>query len=176
MKIVVVGAGAMGSIYAALLSDAGHDVWILDPWRAHRDAIASGGLRVEGASGDRTVTAIQVAKDSSELPCADLYIIATKASGVADAAQAIRPSLTKQAKILTIQNGLGSGERIAQFLDANQVFIGVAEGFGASIKAPGHVQHTAMKMIRIGAFTPQGSAAIEPLARLWSDAGFSAEA
>ena len=56
MKIAVIGAGAMGSIYAALLADAGHEVWAVDTWGAHVDVINAKGLRVEGASGDRTVT------------------------------------------------------------------------------------------------------------------------
>ena len=48
MKIAVVGAGAMGSIYAGLFADAGNDVWAIDVWREHIDAITEGGLRVVG--------------------------------------------------------------------------------------------------------------------------------
>ncbi|MEE8196352.1 MAG: 2-dehydropantoate 2-reductase N-terminal domain-containing protein, partial [Acidiferrobacterales bacterium] len=55
MKIVIIGTGAMGSIYAGLLSDAGNEVWAIDTWQAHIDAIRARGLRVEGASGDRVV-------------------------------------------------------------------------------------------------------------------------
>ena len=54
MKIAVVGCGAMGSIYAALLADAGNDVLVVDAWAEHVDASIPW-LRVEGASGDRTV-------------------------------------------------------------------------------------------------------------------------
>ena len=45
----------MGSIYAGLLADAGNEVWAVDVWREHVAAIQSGGLRIEGASGDRIV-------------------------------------------------------------------------------------------------------------------------
>ena len=55
MKIAVMGWGAMGSVYAALLGDAGHEVWAIDAWRAHVDSMRTKGLRLEGASGDRTV-------------------------------------------------------------------------------------------------------------------------
>jgi 2-dehydropantoate 2-reductase len=55
MKIAVVGAGAMGSVYAGLLAGAGHEVWAVDRWREHVEAIRERGLRVEGASGDRVV-------------------------------------------------------------------------------------------------------------------------
>ena len=69
MKIAVVGAGAMGSIYAGLLADAGNEVWAIDTWQAHVDAIRERGLRVEGASGDRTV-AVKASMDTADAgPC-----------------------------------------------------------------------------------------------------------
>ena len=55
MKIAVVGCGAMGSVYAALLAAAGNEVWAIDSWREHVEAMRAHGLRLEGASGDRTV-------------------------------------------------------------------------------------------------------------------------
>ena len=55
MRIAIVGAGAMGSVYAGLLGDAGNDVWAIDPWAEHVAAIREHGLRVEGASGSRVV-------------------------------------------------------------------------------------------------------------------------
>src|SRR4051794_21680218 len=55
MKIGVVGTGAMGAVYAALLGKAGHEVWAIDIWSEHLDAIATGGLRVSGASGSYVV-------------------------------------------------------------------------------------------------------------------------
>ena len=54
MKIGIVGSGAMGSVYGALLADAGNDVWMFDKWPEHVDAMRTRGLRCEGASGDRT--------------------------------------------------------------------------------------------------------------------------
>ena len=51
MKIAVVGTGAMGSVYAGLFAAAGHEVWAIDRWREHVEAMRSKGLRVEGASG-----------------------------------------------------------------------------------------------------------------------------
>ena len=55
MKVAIVGCGAMGSVYAGLLASAGNEVLVVDGWQAHVEAINSRGLRVEGASGDRTV-------------------------------------------------------------------------------------------------------------------------
>lgn len=56
-RIAIIGTGSMGSIYAALLADAGHDVWAVDAWPEHVAAMNKNGLRVEGKSGDRTVPA-----------------------------------------------------------------------------------------------------------------------
>ncbi|OED41421.1 2-dehydropantoate 2-reductase [Chromatiales bacterium (ex Bugula neritina AB1)] len=176
MKIVVLGAGAMGSIYAALMADAGNEVWIIDPWQQHTDAIRNQGLRVEGASGDRTVRTIKVAASIEEIVTADLFIIATKAAAVGEAAKTLLPVLSADSIVLTIQNGLGSGERIAAHLPVGQVLLGVAEGFGASVKKPGHVQHTAMKMIRIGSIADSGDTRPEMIAGVWRNAGFNAEA
>ena len=78
MKIAVVGAGAMGSIYAGLLADAGNEVWAIDVWQAHIDAINANGLRVEGASGDRTVR-LNATSNPGDVGECDLVIIATKA-------------------------------------------------------------------------------------------------
>ena len=54
MRIAVIGVGTMGSVYAGLLADAGHDVCVIDVWQDHMDAIRNKGLRVEGASGPAT--------------------------------------------------------------------------------------------------------------------------
>ena len=51
MKVAIVGTGAMGSVYAALLADAGNEVWAIDQWQDHVDAINRHGLRLEGGLG-----------------------------------------------------------------------------------------------------------------------------
>ena len=91
MRIAVVGTGAMGSVYAGLLAAAGNEVWAIDTWQEHIDSIRERGLRVEGASGDRTVR-LDATTDASEPGPCDLVIIATKAAGVASAAASIGPS------------------------------------------------------------------------------------
>ncbi len=172
MKIAIFGAGAMGSVYAALFADTGHEVWAVDPWQAHIDAIRSGGLRVEGASGNRTVTSIHATTRPDEAGGCDLYVIATKASGVGPAARSIASMAGPDALVLTIQNGLGAGERIAEHMPTGNVLLGVAQGFGASMVAPGHAHHNAMTMIRIGEMTGGLTPRLERLVELWRQAGF----
>ena len=67
MKIAIVGCGAMGSVYAGLLASAGNEVWAISRPGAHRDAMARDGLRITGASGDRTVKLWEVATPASAL-------------------------------------------------------------------------------------------------------------
>lgn len=176
MKIAIIGAGAMGSIYAGLMADAGYEVWAIDLWAEHVEAMKTSGLRVEGASGDRIVTSINAATDLSGAGACDLYIIATKASGVEGAAKAISDVARPDSLILTIQNGLGAGERIATHMPVDNVILGVAEGFGAGMMGPGHVYHNAMKMIRIGEMNGGMTDRLENLATLWQHAGFDVQA
>lgn len=176
MKITVVGAGAMGSIYAGLLADAGNDVWVVDIWQQHIDAIRTTGLRITGASGDRTVTSINAVTDAAAAGVSDLFIIATKASGVGPAARSIVPCLGSDSMVLTIQNGLGAAERIAEFMPTDNVLLGVAGGFGAAMAGPGHAHHNAMQLIRIGEIDGGLTPRLESLAEVWRDAGFKVQA
>ncbi|MYB34809.1 MAG: 2-dehydropantoate 2-reductase [Gammaproteobacteria bacterium] len=176
MKILIMGVGAMGSVYAALLADAGHEIWAVDIWAEHVEAINRNGLRLEGASGDRVVTSIHATVDVSEVGSCDLCLIATKASGVGPAAQAAASVVGTSTPLLTIQNGLGAGERIARYIATDHVLLGVAEGFGASMKGPGHAHHNSMKRIRIGelggGFTPR----LKQIESVWHGAGFDVQA
>ena len=176
MKIAVVGAGAMGSVYAGLFADAGNEVWAIDVWREHIDAIAENGLRVEGASGDRLVRTVKASCDAADAGPCDLVIIATKASGVEAAATSLGPLLRDDTIVLAMQNGLGAGDRVRRFLPDANILLGVAQAFGASMKGPGHAHHNGMSLIRIGemdgGLTPRANA----IAQTWQEAGFEAKA
>ena len=171
MKIGIVGAGAMGCVYAALMADAGNEVWAIDTWQAHVDAITAKGLRLEGASGDRTVALGATSDPATVGPC-DLVIVATKAPQVEAAATGARALLGPETPVLTIQNGLGSSAKVARILGEQRVIVGVVGGFGASIVAPGHAHHNGMELVRLGeahgAVTPR----LERIAALWRDSGF----
>ena len=174
MKIAIIGCGAMGSVYAALLADSGNEVWAIDTWEEHISAIKSNGLRVEGASGDRTVS-MNATTNASDAGECDLIIVATKASGVAAAAVAAKSIAGPDSIILTIQNGLGAAERIAESIDTSQVMIGVVGGFGASMKAPGHAHHNGMQLVRIGEMIGGVSDRLEKVVSAWDKAGFTAK-
>ncbi len=171
VKIAVVGVGAMGSVYAALLGDAGNEVWAIDVWNEHIEAIRESGLRVEGASGDRTVR-IGATTDAAEAGLCDLVIVATKGMHVEAAAEAAKPLIGPETVVLPIQNGLGGPDVVARILGEDLVAIGVVGGFGASIVGPGHARHEGWELVRLGERNGPVTPRVERIAGVWRDAGF----
>ena len=172
MRIAILGTGATGSVYAGLLVDAGHQVWAIDRWREHVEAIRTRGLRVSGASGD-CVTNPLATTDPREVGTVDLVVIATKAAEVEAAASAALPLLAAETMVLPIQNGLGSRERVAAIVGGERVLTGVIGGFGASIVEPGHAHHHGMELVRLGECSGPVSERVELVAQAWREAGFT---
>jgi 2-dehydropantoate 2-reductase len=171
-KIAIVGCGAMGSVYAALMVEAGHEVHAVTLWPDHAEAMATRGLRCEGASGDRTVPIHASTTTEGIGPC-DLVVIATKAYDVEAAARSCLPLLGPETIVQTIQNGLGAPEIAASILGADRLAVGVVGGFGASLLAPGHAYHNGMEMIRFGAFAGLPKQLLQASAKIWESAGFA---
>lgn len=169
--VAVIGTGAMGSIYAALMADAGYDVWAIDIWEDHVARIQSDGLRVEGASGDRTVM-VNASTDAKDAGPVDLVIIATKLDGVVAAAESAKPLLKADTPVLAIQNGLGGPDRAAEVLGADRISLGVVGGFGASMKGPGHAHHNGMEFVRIGEYQGALTNRTHEIAEIWTSSGF----
>jgi 2-dehydropantoate 2-reductase len=161
----------MGSVYAALFASAGNEVWAIDRWGEHIDAIRARGLRLEGASGDRTVK-ISATTDTREAGTCDLVILATKAMHVAQAAESVKPLLGKETPVLSIQNGLGGPDTAASILGRERVMVGVVGGFGASMRGPGHAHHNGWELVRLGEFGGPITPRLKQVETLWSGAGF----
>jgi 2-dehydropantoate 2-reductase len=176
VKIAVVGTGAMGSVYAALLGRAGHEVWAIDTWPEHIKAIAQSGLSVSGASGRFVVDNLHVARTPADAGSCDVWIIATKASAVDAVAADIAPLLEPDSIVMAFQNGLGAGDRVAHHISSDHILIGIAEGFGSSIPEPGHVHHEGMRLIRIGEMRGGMTDRVQRIEQAWRDAGFNVRA
>jgi 2-dehydropantoate 2-reductase len=161
----------MGSVYAALFASAGHEVWAIDRWREHVEAMRKNGLRVEGASGDRTVKLNATTEPREAGPC-DLVVLATKAMHVAQAAQALKPLLKNDTPVLSIQNGLGGPDTAASILGKERVMVGVVGGFGASMRAPGHAHHNGWELVRLGEFGGPITERLKKVEEVWRGAGF----
>jgi 2-dehydropantoate 2-reductase len=171
MKIAIIGCGAMGSVYAGLFASAGHEVWAIDAWRDHVEAMRTRGLRVEGASGDRTVR-LNATTSAADAGVCDLVIIATKARDVETAARSAQSLLGPQTTVLSIQNGLGGPDTAAAVLGRERLAVGVVGGFGASMRGPGHAHHNGMELVRLGELAGPATPRLEAVAEAWRSAGF----
>ena len=173
VRIAVIGCGAIGSLYAAHLARGpGVDVWAVDPWAEHVAAIESRGLRVTGLA-DFTVR-IHARTDGRDLPACDFGVVATKAlhtrAGVAGARNAMAG-----AAVVSVQNGLGNEEVIAQLVP--RVIRGSIVTAGAVV-APGVVRYDAPGDSWFGPFEPKPAAMgeVTQLARLLTEGGLRTHA
>ena len=176
MKIAIIGTGAMGSIYAARFSKAGHEVVAIDIWKDHVDLINKNGLLIEGPEGKIIAKNIKASTKILDSIGCDFYIIATKALNLEESVKKLKDQVDLNAAIITIQNGLGAGDIILKHMPKNTLILGVAEGFGASLIAPGHVNHTANKKIRLGSISQKtGGKKLENIVCAWRSGGLKTE-
>jgi 2-dehydropantoate 2-reductase len=163
----------MGSVYAAKLANQ-NPVLAIARWKEHVDQMAQHGLRLEGPLIDETVQL----RASTLVPAEpmDLVILAVKAAQAGQAARDAVPLLGTHTVVLTIQNGLGAADVVADVVGAERLAVGIASGFGASIKGPGHIHHNAMRAVRLGAYGSLALERVETVAAVWREAGFDAQA
>jgi len=148
MKIAVVGSGAVGGYYGALLARAGHEVVFLARG-AHLDAIRARGLRVSGPLGEWDVLA-RAESDASAVGPADLVLLAVKTYDN-DSALPLLPALCGGSTlVLTLQNGVDSPEAAAAVVGHHRVIAGAAY-IATAIAAPGRIEQTGTyRRIRFG--------------------------
>ena len=135
MKILVMGTGAVGGCFGGMLAQAGHDVTFVARG-ANLDAIRSNGLRVESvAAGNFTVrpSVIHSAGDGGEV---DLILYCVKSYHNETAIDEMTPAVGDGTAILTLQNGLGSGDMLSERFGRERVLLGAAY-IEAARKAPG---------------------------------------
>ena len=176
MKIAIIGTGAMGSIYAARFSKAGHEVVAVDIWKDHVDCINRDGLLIEGPDGEIIAKNIRASTKILDLEGCNFCVIATKALSLEESIKNLKDQIDLSIPIITIQNGLGAGDIVLKHMSKNTVILGVAEGFGASLIAPGHVTHTANKKIRLGLISQkQKVRKLENIVSAWRSGGLKTE-
>jgi 2-dehydropantoate 2-reductase len=140
MRIAVMAAGAVGGYFGARLAAAGHDVSFIARG-AHLAAIRDQGLTVESALGDLHLKNAQVTSDPQSVGAVDIVLFAVKLWDTETAAQAARPLVGAETRLITLQNGIDSVERIAPILGQDNVVGGTAH-IATVIAAPGVVRHT----------------------------------
>lgn len=139
MKIAVMGAGAVGGYFGGVLANGGEDVTLIARG-VHRDAISRNGLKVESHWGGFT-TNVVATPDPSEVGTVDLILHCVKLYSNADALPLIKPMVGPSTTILTVQNGVTSGEIIAGHYGWNRVLQG-ATYIEAAIAGSGVIEQS----------------------------------
>jgi 2-dehydropantoate 2-reductase len=139
MRIAVMAAGAVGGYFGARLAAAGHDV-IFFARGAHLEALRANGLTVESALGDLHLPAVSATDDPSIVAPVDLVLFAVKLWDTERAAETLRPLIAAHTRVITVQNGVDSVERLAPILGAEAV-VGGSTYVVSTIARPGVIRH-----------------------------------
>jgi 2-dehydropantoate 2-reductase len=139
MRIAVMAAGAVGGYFGARMAAAGHDVAFIARG-AHRDAIRRQGLRIESALGDLHLKDVAVTDDPGEVGPVDVVLFAVKLWDTETAGAATRPLVGPHTRVITLQNGVDSVERLAPIL-GEETTIGGATYVVTNIASPGLIRH-----------------------------------
>jgi 2-dehydropantoate 2-reductase len=124
MRIAAMAAGAVGGYYGARMAAAGHDVFFIARG-AHRDAMLKDGLRVDSVHGDLHLPKPNVTDDPAKVGPVDVVLFAVKLWDTEKAAEQMRPLLGLNTRVITMQNGVDSYERVAPIAGAERTMPGV---------------------------------------------------
>jgi 2-dehydropantoate 2-reductase len=165
-KIAVMGAGAVGSYYGAMLARAGHEVTLVGRPQ-HVNAVQRSGLRLETQDFDEHVR-LRASTDPASVRGASLVLFSVKSPDTEAAGEAIAPHLDPEAAILTLQNGVDNPERLAATL--GREVIPAVVYVAVEMAGAGHVRHHGRGELLIGP-----SRAAEAIAAAFRAAGIPVE-
>ena len=137
MKICFLGAGSLGSTIGGTLSEGGSDVYLIDQWREHVDAMNRDGLAISEGGAERVVR-VKAQIGTSGLGFMDLVIVLVKSFHTREAVSAAENVIGPDTTVMSLQNGLGNEEVIAGIVGAERV-VGGKTYVGGGIAGPGRV-------------------------------------
>ena len=173
MKVAVVGAGALGLYYGAMLQRSGLDVRFL--MRRDYQAVSRQGLAVTSPLGDFRLPRVKAYEQSEAMGQVDLVLVGIKCTANDRLVEMVRPLLGRETAILTLQNGLGNEELLASAFGGERVLGGIA--FLCSNRGePGTVHHLGEGRIRLGELCRGRSERAISLAQTFERAGVPCEA
>ncbi|SNB44620.1 putative 2-dehydropantoate 2-reductase [Geobacter sp. DSM 9736] len=173
MRIAVVGAGALGLYYGALLQKSGEDVHFL--LRRDYDAITRQGLKVFSIDGDFALPHVQGYRKPQEIGPVDLVLVGLKTFANDRYAELIPPLVGESTLILTLQNGLGNEEALAELFGRERIVGGVA--FLCSNRGePGEVHHLGAGRIVLGEYLNMDRERVNRLVAMFVKAGVDCRA
>ncbi len=170
MKIVMMGAGAIGSLYGGMLSLAGESEVILVARRPNADAIRRDGLKLRGVLGEHTVR-LKATADPRQITRADFVFITTKTYDTLTAASRIRHLTDDGAYVIVLQNGLGTENEVEKVLSTTRV-LRATTCMGALVTRPGEITVTGRGLTEIGSHHEENMEVVERVAELLRHAGF----
>jgi 2-dehydropantoate 2-reductase len=175
MKVAVVGAGAMGSLFGALLAEAGNEVWLYDVWLEHVQTMNRNGLQIEREGKTRTVK-VKASDDPQQIGQAELVIIFVKAFQTNSAAETAQAIAGSGGSVMTLQNGMGNADIIAEFIEPERILAGTTS-HGATLLGPGSIRHAGSGPTSIGVWaqTEDGLQRAGQLAEFFNRAGIKTE-
>jgi len=174
MKIVIVGAGALGSLFGGLLARAGAEVSLYNPSNVeHIWAIAREGLRLE-RDGESFQIALEARTTPEALAQADWVGIFVKAHQTGRAMAEIGPQISPRAWVFSLQNGVGMESEILQFISKERFVRGVTSQ-GATLLGPGRVRWAGVGPTKLGRWEGPLTPEIEALRELLCRAGIETE-
>lgn len=169
MDILIIGTGALATLFAARLSHAGHAVTLLGAWQQGLDALREHGARLVMADGREEASPVQATDQPSQVRGAKYAIVLSKSWGTERAARFLSECLAKDGLALTLQNGLGNREKLSVLLGAERVALGTTTT-GATLLGPGRVRAGGEGVISLEAHRALG-----PLEEALRSAGFQIE-
>ena len=140
MRIAAMAAGAVGGYFGGRLASAGHDVSFVARG-AQLEAIRNNGLKIESPLGNLHLNNVRATSDPKEIGPVDVVLFAVKLWDTETAAEAAKPLVGANTRVITLQNGVDSAERVAPILGAEQV-VGGSAYIASVIGAPGVISHT----------------------------------
>ncbi len=167
-RIAIVGAGALGCYYGAKLIKAGGDVHFLA--RSGRAALTAKGLQIKSPGESIRIRKIHVYGAAAEIGVCDLVVIATKATANETVKHLLPPLVGPDTIVLTLQNGLGVEEPIAEVVGSNRV-LGAICYIGCMRTGPGVVKCSFPGLMTIGKFGQPAGDRTHAVAALWRHAG-----
>ena len=137
MKICVLGAGALGCAIGAALGEAGSEVWLVNRSKDHVAAMKAHGLTLVTPQGERQV-AVHAATSCAEVGKVDLVIVLVKSFHTRDAIAGAGPLIGQRTVVLSLQNGLGHEDVLAEAVGRERVLAGKTY-VGGVLLAPGRI-------------------------------------
>lgn len=174
VNVVVIGAGSLGSAIGGTLSLAGHRVLLVTRNAAHVAAIRAGGLLLDDGETVRTAP-VEADTGYDGHDVAELAIVLVKSFDTEAAIRAAHPVIGEQTTVLTLQNGVGCEELIADVLGADCVVAG-RTFVGGRIVDPGRVEYGIVeRRTTIGELDGRRTERLERIAEVFGDAGMQTD-